>query len=104
MTATVPHPRTETQPATAAAMAVIDALQTLAAAGWTITGVAEHVEHGVRVRATFSTGHHPTVGVSREVGGVREHIGYDSFLPEDPAAAVEHALDRASCSARWAVA
>lgn len=91
-------------------MTVEQALAVLHDAHFTIIGVAEHEQNGVRVRVTFSDTHHPMIGVSRLVEGRREHLTFEGHhtvgglqVRFDAASAVEHAVDLAGVSDKWAV-
>lgn len=91
-------------------MTVEQALAVLHDADFTIIGVAEYEQNGVRVRVTFSDTHHPMVGVSRLVGGRREHLTFEGHhavgglqVPFDMVSAVEHAVELAGVSDKWAV-
>lgn len=91
-------------------MTVEQALTVLHDADFTIVGVAEYEQDGVRVRVTLSDAHHPMVGVSRLVGGRREHLTFEGYhtvrglqVPFDTASAVDHAVGLAGVSDKWAV-
>lgn len=110
MTTTIPAQASQSNRDALPAATTLEALADLAAKNFAITGIAEYVENGVRVRVTFYPTGNPHIGLSRVVDGLREHLPLEGYhtvgglqVRFDAASAVEHAVDLAGVSDKWAV-